>query len=70
MTFTPTYEELLANNERYENALRDAISELEHIEAVLRDMHHLPLSTITQDLSDLADWDVTITRSKLERALQ
>mgnify|MGYP001601221226 FL=1 len=70
MTFAPTYEELLTRNEKYENAIRDVIADLEHIEAVLRDMHRLPLSTIIQDLSDLADWDVTIARSKLEKALQ
>ncbi len=37
MTFAPTYEELLTRNEKLENAVQDAMKELEKIEDLAHD---------------------------------
>ena len=61
MTFSLTYEELLARNERLENALLDTVSSLLDIERA-QSGHFASL--------ELAVWDISVVRSKLEKALQ
>ena len=67
MTFTPTYEELLARNEKYENAIRDAVTDLEHIEARLCDELG---ENVVRVLEDTVDEDISAAQTKLEKALQ
>ncbi len=42
MTFAPTYEELLARNEKYENAIKDAITALDYVVTMLQDKPDQP----------------------------
>ncbi len=68
MTFAPTYEELLARNEKYENAIRDAITVLDCVMAMLQDKPDQPYY-IMYAADDIYQ-SVENVQSNLERALQ
>ncbi len=68
MTFQLTYEELLARNEKLENAVQDAMKALANIEKRLND-EWKGQSSDTLDILDSLEWEVDKVLAGLESAL-